>query len=530
MKKEENLELIKKLENQTIDTSLLRSSKKLGRGNESKREALGRVLRERRAGIDGEDAEDILFEERSPRQLSNLEEERSSFEELAPQQASLSTSEAPKPTKTFGGGLKRPLEVDDSGKPIIKTRKRVKTTVLPTSWQVLPPSPPTEDSEWSGFSTNSDNDESVDTGSDENETSDESSAYATDEDGEAEVSDIDNAGENKEELQERKSAFTAWASQQRNEAIGFQPSSNLNTTSQPSNQAIPQDTLTGSMKPQISQPQLPHKTISTIPTTHTILVNRPAHIQTERENLPIVTSEQQIMESITNNPITIITASTGSGKTTQVPQFLFEAGYGAPGSPFPGMIGVTQPRRVAAVSVAARVSTELGETQVEQSTNDHAPKPISKHVAHQVRFETTVSKSTRVKFMTDGILLREASTDFTLSAYAAIILDEVHERSLNTDILLGLLTRIVATRLNLAEKYPDKYKPLKLIVMSASLKASDFTNNETLWKGGVPPIVEVEGRQYPVQVHWAKKTERDYVEEAYRKIQKAIRSCREGEC
>ena len=107
--------------------------------------------------------------------------------------------------------------------------------------------------------------------------------------------------------------------------------------------------------------------------------------------------------------------ATGSGKTTQIPQFLYEAGYGADGGPTPGIIGVTQPRRVAAVAMSRRVGEELCDSRTRDSN-------VS---SYQIRFDSTVGKQTAIKFMTDGILIREISQDFALSKYSAIILDEV---------------------------------------------------------------------------------------------------------
>ena len=209
------------------------------------------------------------------------------------------------------------------------------------------------------------------------------------------------------------------------------------------------------------------------------------------------------MEAIYYNPVAIVWGATGSGKTTQVPQFLLEAGYGDPNSPTPGMIGVTQPRRVAAVSMAKRVSDELGQ---------HGDS-----VSYQIRFESTVSAKTAIKFMTDGILLREISQDFALSKYSVIVIDEAHERSVNTDILIGMISRIVDLRAKLHVEDPAT-KPLKMVVMSATLKISDFLQNANLFRSGPPPLVQAEGRRYPNTTHFARRTHRDYVEESFQKV------------
>lgn len=127
-------------------------------------------------------------------------------------------------------------------------------------------------------------------------------------------------------------------------------------------------------------------------------------------------------------------------------------------------------------------------------------------VAHQVRYDHTLTKATKIKFMTDGVLLREIQSDFLLNKYSAIIVDEAHERSLNTDILLGLLSRIVPLRRQLfSEEHPAVRSPLKLIIMSATLRVSDFTENRRMFP--VPPrIIKIESRQFPVTVRWNKVT------------------------
>ncbi|KAF7314366.1 hypothetical protein MKEN_00909300 [Mycena kentingensis (nom. inval.)] len=235
-------------------------------------------------------------------------------------------------------------------------------------------------------------------------------------------------------------------------------------------------------------------------------VNRPADVVEARLLLPIVTEEQQIMEAIRLNPVVVICGETGSGKTTQVPQFLFEAGFGSTGSDNPGMIGVTQPRRVAAVSMAARVAHELS-----------LP---STRVSYQIRYDATVSPQTSIKFMTDGVLLRELATDFLLSKYSVIIIDEAHERSMNTDILIGVLSRVLRLREEMwkAGEGAD-VKPLRLIIMSATLRVSDFADNTSLFPSP-PPVINVSARQHPVTVHFSRRTSSDYVTEAIKKTTK----------
>ncbi|EDX16916.1 GD16383 [Drosophila simulans] len=156
---------------------------------------------------------------------------------------------------------------------------------------------------------------------------------------------------------------------------------------------------------------------------------------------------------------------------------------------------------------------------------------MSKRVAHEmnlpesevsylIRFEGNVTPATRIKFMTDGVLLKEIETDFLLSKYSVIILDEAHERSVYTDILVGLLSRIVPLR-------HKRGQPLKLIIMSATLRVSDFTENTRLFKIP-PPLLKVEARQFPVTIHFQKRTPDDYVAEAYRKTLKIHNKLPEG--
>ncbi|KAF5338958.1 hypothetical protein D9611_008721 [Ephemerocybe angulata] len=236
-----------------------------------------------------------------------------------------------------------------------------------------------------------------------------------------------------------------------------------------------------------------------------VQISRPPDVEEARLLLPIVTEEQPIMEAIMLNPVVVICGETGSGKTTQVPQFLYEAGFGTPGSDNPGMIGITQPRRVAAMSMASRVGHELSLT--------------SSKVSYQIRYDATVSPSTSIKFMTDGVLLRELATDFLLTKYSVIIIDEAHERSINTDILIGVLSRVIKLREERWKEKKEGAKPLRLIIMSATLRVSDFAENKTLFPKP-PPVISVGARQHPVTVHFSRRTSPDYVKEAIKKTAK----------
>lgn len=188
--------------------------------------------------------------------------------------------------------------------------------------------------------------------------------------------------------------------------------------------------------------------------------------------LPVSERREDLMAAIAANQVTIIAGETGSGKTTQIPKMCLELGLGEN-----GLIGHTQPRRLAARTVAERIAEELG-------------VDIGQEVGFQVRFTGEVSRATKVKLMTDGILLAEIQRDKLLRKYNAIIIDEAHERSLNIDFILGYLKRILPQR-------PD----LKVIITSATIDPQRFANHF-----GTPeepaPIVEVSGRTYPVEIRY----------------------------
>lgn len=233
-----------------------------------------------------------------------------------------------------------------------------------------------------------------------------------------------------------------------------------------------------------------------------VSVARDPEIQIARLKLPIIVEEQIIMETISENMVTILAGETGSGKTTQVPQFLYEAGYAENGK----MIGVTEPRRVAAIAMSQRVGREMN-----LGTNV---------VSYLIRFEGNCTPETKIKFMTDGVLLKEVECDFLLLKYSVIILDEAHERSAYTDILIGLLSRIIQLR-------HKKNNPLKLIIMSATLRVEDFTKNTRLFKEP-PPVIKVDARQFPVTVHFNKVTSDDYLRESLLKTIKIHTKLPEG--
>ncbi|CAL5192305.1 unnamed protein product [Lathyrus oleraceus] len=194
--------------------------------------------------------------------------------------------------------------------------------------------------------------------------------------------------------------------------------------------------------------------------------------------LPIVQYEEKIIETVENNSIVVIIGETGSGKSTQLSQMLHRRGY--------SKIAVTQPRRVAAVSVARRVAQELG-------------VQLGEEVGYAIRFEDRTSRNTRIKYLTDGVLLRESLADPELNDYSVIILDEAHERSLNTDILMGLMKRLVKLRSS----------NLKVLITSATLdgdKVSKFFRD--------CPVLNIPGKLFPVEVLYSKERPVNYLDTA----------------
>ncbi|WP_306848955.1 ATP-dependent RNA helicase HrpA [Cupriavidus necator] len=198
------------------------------------------------------------------------------------------------------------------------------------------------------------------------------------------------------------------------------------------------------------------------------------------EALPVSARRDEIAAALLANQVVIVSGETGSGKTTQLPKICLSIGRGpgrGPGQMSGGLIGHTQPRRIAATSTAKRIAQELG-------------TPLGEHVGYQVRFNDTMSSGASVKLMTDGILLAETQNDPLLRAYDTLIIDEAHERSLNIDFLIGYLRQILPKR-------PD----LKVIITSATIDAQRFARHFAT--GDKPaPVIEVSGRLYPVEVRY----------------------------
>lgn len=198
----------------------------------------------------------------------------------------------------------------------------------------------------------------------------------------------------------------------------------------------------------------------------------------QREGLPIFKLKRQLMKAITENQVLIVIGETGSGKTTQMTQYMVEAGLTVRGK-----IACTQPRRVAAMSVAKRVSEEFG-------------CRLGQEVGYTIRFEDCTSPETIIKYMTDGMLLRECLIDPDMSHYSVVMLDEAHERTIHTDVLFGLMKEVVKRR-------PD----MKLLVTSATMDAVKFS---TYFYEA--PIFTIPGRMFPVEILYTKEPETDYLD------------------
>lgn len=201
-------------------------------------------------------------------------------------------------------------------------------------------------------------------------------------------------------------------------------------------------------------------------------------IKDQREGLPICRLKSELCQAISQNQVLVVIGETGSGKTTQMTQYMAEMGYDKL-----GIIGCTQPRRVAAMSVAKRVAEEYG-------------CQLGQEVGYTIRFEDCTSPSTVIKYMTDGMLMREYLADNNLTKYIAMMLDEAHERTIHTDILFGLLKDLLKRR-----------EDFKLIVTSATLDAEKFSKyfNDC-------PIFTIPGRTFPVEILYCKEPEPDYME------------------
>lgn len=229
----------------------------------------------------------------------------------------------------------------------------------------------------------------------------------------------------------------------------------------------------------------------TNPYTGRPFTQRYYEILATRMTLPVWQAKDDFIKMLNSHQTVILVGETGSGKTTQIAQFIAEAGYCSDDK----RIVCTQPRRVAAMSVARRVADEMDVN-------------LGEEVGYSIRFEECSGPKTFLKFATDGMLLREAMTDHTLSRYSVVILDEAHERTLATDILFGLLKEIAVKR-----------KDLKIVVMSATLEAEKFQDYFL-----DAPLIKVPGRMHPVEIFYTQEPERDYLEASIRTVVQ-IHSC-----
>ena len=207
-----------------------------------------------------------------------------------------------------------------------------------------------------------------------------------------------------------------------------------------------------------------------------------------KKSLPVFPFRGDLLQAIEQYQVMIVVAETGSGKTTQIPQYLYEHGYTKRKNEETGevdtvKIGCTQPRRVAAMSVAARVAEEMG-------------VKLGNEVGYSIRFEDCTSERTCLKYMTDGMLLREFLSEPDLKSYSVMIIDEAHERTLHTDILFGLIKDIARFR-------PD----LKLLISSATLDAEKFS---AFFDDA--PVFNIPGRRFPVDIYYTKAPEADYID------------------
>ncbi|KAI6022598.1 pre-mRNA splicing factor [Pisolithus marmoratus] len=207
-------------------------------------------------------------------------------------------------------------------------------------------------------------------------------------------------------------------------------------------------------------------------------------LKEQREYLPAFACREDLLRVIRDNQVVVVVGETGSGKTTQLAQYLYEDGYCTH-----GIIGCTQPRRVAAMSVAKRVSEEM-------------ECKLGGLVGYAIRFEDCTSAETKIKYMTDGVLQRESLNEGDLDRYSVIILDEAHERSLSTDVLMGLLKKILSRR-----------RDLRLIVTSATMNAEKFSAFY-----GSCPTYTIPGRTFPVEIFHSKSPCEDYVDGAVKQV------------
>lgn len=501
LKREEKKIIIEKLQDYKVDTSLMTSLKTLGQGRQTEKEKFREALSLEKQGRGNEHTSEVLYEEHETRDWDEDHklDEATEVKDTASSGAAEQSSFLDMRPKKFGGsgfgfGFST-AEVVHKKAPKKKYNWRQQVELAEKRKNGL-------EDEMDFESSSGEEDDTLDSDQEEGEESDEIQSDEEDESSE-ELDDEETSSADDETYADSAPAsaaeeFKAWANQEIKKIEGRDIE-------------MVTPVLKGDYEPIIRPEDLEDGLQdSAVPIDEKsdrkafyVDVTRPDEIQQIRMQLPVFGKEHEIMEAIHHNDVVIICGETGSGKTTQVPQFLYESGFGNPSSPdYSGMVGVTQPRRVAAVSMANRVSTELG---------DHHDK-----VGYQIRFDSHMKTDTRIKFMTDGILLREMMQDFKLTKYSSIIIDEAHERNINTDILIGMLSRCIKLRAKEHAQNPSLSKKLKLIIMSATLRVADFSENSRLFPSP-PPVLMVEARQFPVAVHFNRRTSHDYQEEAFKK-------------
>ena len=225
----------------------------------------------------------------------------------------------------------------------------------------------------------------------------------------------------------------------------------------------------------------PHRSCSTQAKKAEEALSEREAMAKDRASLPIYPYREDLIQAVEDHQVVVIVGETGSGKTTQIPQYMWEAGFAKGDS----KIGCTQPRRVAAMSVSARVANEAG-------------VKLGNEVGYSIRFEDCTSEKTKLKYMTDGMLLREFLGEPDLASYSVMMVDEAHERTLHTDVLFGLVKDIARFR-------PD----IKLLISSATLDAEKFSEYFDF-----APIFRIPGRRYPVDIMYTKQPEADYLDAA----------------
>ncbi|KAK9461101.1 P-loop containing nucleoside triphosphate hydrolase protein [Lipomyces oligophaga] len=551
LKRDEKKIILEKLASSKIDTSVLHSLQRLGSGKETRRELLQDALLNEKLGILDDQGHKLLYDVHEvkdreqpvteflsePEEMANIDSSKRSLEEIETAckfRTGFGFGNIQKKQKGLSQKLMRSQKVPYNWRSRLQQeqlRKIRSNSALDNSSEDEPSESDDDseisedeesfssDAEWTGFDDKQDmniistgimrvqsNDQGGERDLSQGGDTDGDNAEENEEDDDSD-SEEDDDGDAYEAISDfggqisRGQSFKDWAETQLRGGT-TEELSNLNTFPSLVQNYTPVDRPEDRNSP---PPDIVTLDDADKRRSYFVNLDRDEDIQSSRLLLPVVQEEQRIMEAINNNLCVVICGETGSGKTTQVPQFLLEAGYGDPNSENPGLIGITQPRRVAAISMAKRVATEVG--------NKFAPK-----VAYQIRFEQNTQPGTAMKFMTDGVLLRELAKDLTLSKYSAIIIDEAHERNVNTDILIGVLSRVLKLRLDLS-KESTSVKPLRLVIMSATLRVSDFAENATLFSIP-PPVLKVEARQFSVAKHFSRRTAHNYIDEAFNKISK----------